>query len=92
MCEDGVADRNKIPKNLTLHICSGCVQGVVISLIDNEGIIKSDEHGELPFDIKENFSDVEFTTEDINEEVEFTVVTVRFLSSSKAFYWFLRIS
>lgn len=58
---------------------SGYVQGVIMSLTDSEGVIKSDEHGELPFDIKENFSDVEFTTEDINEEVEFTVVMVRFL-------------
>lgn len=52
-------------------------QGVIISLKDGEGVIKSDEHGELPFDAKENFSDVEFTAEDVNEEVEFTVITVR---------------
>lgn len=44
---------------------------------DTEGIIQSELHGQLPFQFKENFSDVEFTTEDINEEVEFTVVTVR---------------
>lgn len=44
---------------------------------DSEGIIRSELHGELPFQFKENFSDVEFTPEDIKEEVEFTVVTVR---------------
>lgn len=52
-------------------------QGVIISLKDGEGVIKSEKHGELPFDVKENFSDVEFTAEDVSEEVEFTVVTVR---------------
>lgn len=52
-------------------------QGLIISLKDGEGIIKSEKHGELPFDLKENFSDVEFTAEDVNEEVEFTVATVR---------------
>ncbi|XP_028983518.2 serine/arginine repetitive matrix protein 2 isoform X2 [Betta splendens] len=48
-----------------------------MSLNDSEGVIRSDEHGDLPFDIKENFSDVEFTAEDINEEVEFTVITLK---------------
>lgn len=57
------------------------MQGVIISLKDGEGVIKSEKHGQLPFDIKENFSDVEFTAEDISEEVEFTVVTVRHPSS-----------
>lgn len=52
-------------------------QGLIISLKDGEGIIKSEKHGELPFDLKENFSDVEFTAEDVNEEVEFTVAMVR---------------
>lgn len=52
-------------------------QGVIISLKDGEGVIKSEKHGELPFEVKENLSDVEFTTEDVNEEVEFTVTTVR---------------
>lgn len=52
-------------------------QGIIISLKDGKGVIKCDKHGELPFDIRENFSDVEFTAEDINEEVEFTVVPVR---------------
>ncbi|XP_037638022.1 uncharacterized protein si:dkeyp-121d4.3 isoform X2 [Sebastes umbrosus] len=52
-------------------------EGVIISLNDNEGVIKSDEHGELPFNVKENFSDVEFTAEDVNEEVEFTVLTLK---------------
>lgn len=53
------------------------LQGVIISLKDSEGIIQSHEHGELPFDVRENLSDVEFTAEDINEEVEFTVFAVR---------------
>lgn len=52
-------------------------QGVIISLKDGEGVVKSEKHGELPFDVKENLSDVEFTVEDVNEEVEFTVITVR---------------
>lgn len=56
---------------------SSLPQGVIISLKDGEGVVKSEKHGELPFDIKENLSDVEFTVEDINEEVEFTVITVR---------------
>lgn len=69
-----------MPQILCLFVLltgSRAAQGVIISLKDNEGIIKSDEHGELPFSIKENLSDVEFTTEDENEEVEFTVITVR---------------
>lgn len=48
---------------------------------DTEGIIESELHGQLPFQFKENFSDVEFTPEDLKEEVEFTVVTVRQLIS-----------
>lgn len=51
-------------------------QGVIISLKDGEGVVRSEAHGELPFDLKENFSDVEFTAEDVNEEVEFTVAAV----------------
>nr|XP_019965305.1 PREDICTED: basic proline-rich protein-like [Paralichthys olivaceus] len=70
----------KIPATFS-HTNETREKGVIISLKDNKGIIKSDEHSELPFDIKENFSDVEFTTEDINEEVEFSIVTVRSLSS-----------
>ncbi|KAM6922319.1 uncharacterized protein PEZ65_010742 isoform 1-T1 [Lycodopsis pacificus] len=52
-------------------------KGVIISLKDSEGVIKCDEHSELPFNVRENFSDVEFTDEDVNEEVEFTVLTLR---------------
>lgn len=59
---------------LTLFV----LQGVIFSLKENEGVIKSEEHGELPFETRENLSDVDFTNEDINEEVEFTVITVRF--------------
>ncbi|XP_068457966.1 uncharacterized protein si:dkeyp-121d4.3 isoform X2 [Clinocottus analis] len=52
-------------------------QGVIVSLKDSEGVIKCDEHGELPFSVRENFSDIEFTDEDVNEEVEFTVATLK---------------
>ncbi|KAM4599815.1 uncharacterized protein V3H82_008446 [Fundulus diaphanus] len=52
-------------------------KGVIVSLKDNEGVIKSEEHGELQFDSRENLSDVDFTEEDINEEVEFTVMMLR---------------
>ncbi|XP_029282079.1 uncharacterized protein LOC115004560 isoform X3 [Cottoperca gobio] len=52
-------------------------QGVIVSLTDSEGVITCDAHGELPFDIKENFSDVEFTAEDVKEEVEFTILALR---------------
>lgn len=58
------------------------LQGVIVSLNDSEGIIKSEKHGELSFDIKENFSDVDFTAEDVNEEVEFTILTVRTLPAA----------
>ncbi|KAM9847970.1 uncharacterized protein ACBR49_009236 [Aulostomus maculatus] len=51
--------------------------GVIISLKDSEGIIMSDKHGKLPFDVRENFSDIDFTEEDVNEEVEFTFITLR---------------
>ncbi|XP_076598707.1 uncharacterized protein LOC143327925 isoform X2 [Chaetodon auriga] len=66
----------KIPSTFS-HTKESREEGVVITLKDSEGVIKSDKHGELPFDTKENFSDVEFTAEDINEEVEFTVITLR---------------
>ncbi|XP_062256816.1 uncharacterized protein si:dkeyp-121d4.3 isoform X3 [Platichthys flesus] len=65
----------KIPATFS-HTNETREKGVIISLKDNKGIIKSKEHDELPFVIKENFSDVEFSTEDINEEVEFSVVTL----------------
>ncbi|XP_061545241.1 uncharacterized protein si:dkeyp-121d4.3 [Phycodurus eques] len=52
-------------------------KGVVVSLGDVEGVIKADARGELPFDLKENFSDVDFTAEDVNEEVEFTLHKLR---------------
>ncbi|KAM8858723.1 uncharacterized protein AB9W97_019153 isoform 2-T2 [Spinachia spinachia] len=52
-------------------------KGVILSLKDGEGVIKCDEHGELPFSIRENFSDIEFTAEDVGEEVEFTALTLR---------------
>ncbi|MEQ2252072.1 hypothetical protein ILYODFUR_017936, partial [Ilyodon furcidens] len=52
-------------------------KGIIISLKENEGVIKSEEHGELLFETKENLSDVDFTEEDINEDVEFTLITLR---------------
>ncbi|XP_037554159.1 uncharacterized protein si:dkeyp-121d4.3 [Nematolebias whitei] len=52
-------------------------KGVISSLKESEGTIKSDEHGELPFETRENFSDIGFSEEDINEEVEFTVITLK---------------
>lgn len=55
-------------------------QGTIITLKDEEGVLRSEKHGELSFDVKENFSDIEFTEEDINEEVEFTVLPVRIAS------------
>ncbi|XP_057703604.1 uncharacterized protein si:dkeyp-121d4.3 isoform X2 [Corythoichthys intestinalis] len=51
--------------------------GVIVSLGDADGVIKSEAHGELPFYFKENFSDVDFTADDINEEVEFTLHKLR---------------
>lgn len=60
------------------------LQGVIVSLKENEGIIQSEEHGELQFETRENLSDVDFTEEDINEEVEFTVLPVRFSASPAA--------
>lgn len=51
-------------------------QGIITCLGAEEGIINSDEHGELPFDICENFNDTEFNTTDIHKEVEFTVAMV----------------
>uniref|UniRef100_A0A3Q2XBV5 Uncharacterized LOC109509975 n=1 Tax=Hippocampus comes TaxID=109280 RepID=A0A3Q2XBV5_HIPCM len=51
--------------------------GTIVSLGDGGGVIRSDARGELPFDVKENLSDVDFTPEDVNEEVEFTLHKVR---------------
>lgn len=51
-------------------------QGIITCLGANEGIINSEEHGELPFDACENFSDTEFNSSDIHKEVEFTVAMV----------------
>lgn len=57
-------------------------QGVIVSLKETEGVIKRQDDTELAFETKENFSDVEFTQEDINEEVEFTIIQVRPLADS----------
>ncbi|KAM8852641.1 uncharacterized protein znf318 [Synchiropus picturatus] len=53
------------------------LKGVITSLQDDQGVIKSDLHPELPFSTRENLSDVDFTEEDLNEEVEFSVVVVQ---------------
>ncbi|XP_029376539.1 uncharacterized protein LOC115055158 isoform X2 [Echeneis naucrates] len=66
----------KIPATFS-HTKEAREKGIIISLKDNEGVIKSEEHNELPFYIEENFSDVEFTEEDLNEEVEFTIVELK---------------
>ncbi|XP_042371065.1 cold shock domain-containing protein E1-like, partial [Plectropomus leopardus] len=66
----------KIPSTFS-HTHEEREQGVIVSLTDNAGVIRSEKHGELPFDVKENFSDVEFTAEDVSEEVEFTIITLR---------------
>uniref|UniRef100_A0A3B4G420 Cold shock domain-containing protein n=1 Tax=Pundamilia nyererei TaxID=303518 RepID=A0A3B4G420_9CICH len=52
-------------------------KGVIVSLKETEGVIKRQDDTELAFETKENFSDVEFTQEDINEEVEFTIIQLR---------------
>lgn len=51
-------------------------QGVITSLSDDEGIVNATEHGDVPFDICENFSDTEFSSNDIQKEVEFTIAMV----------------
>ncbi|KAM9808410.1 uncharacterized protein si:dkeyp-121d4.3 isoform X1 [Syngnathus typhle] len=51
--------------------------GTIVSVGDTEGVIKLNAHGELPFDLKENFSEVDFTAEDVDEQVEFTLHKLR---------------
>ena len=51
----------------------------------------AEPHGELPFDLKENLSDVDFTAEDVKEEVEFTLHTVRRRCRRSSSVWFPRI-
>ncbi|MED6294456.1 hypothetical protein CHARACLAT_021241, partial [Characodon lateralis] len=47
--------------------------GTIALLGDKEGIIGSANHGEIPFDICENFSDTELNSDDVGKDVEFTV-------------------
>ncbi|KAM9727785.1 uncharacterized protein ACNS7B_018142 [Menidia menidia] len=68
--------RPQVPLTFS-HTKEARQQGVIVSLGEGEGVIRSEEHGELPFEVRENFSDVEFTAEDVGEEVEFTVATLR---------------
>lgn len=51
-------------------------QGIITSLGPEVGILKSEKHGELPFDVCENFSDTEFNGDDVQKEVEFTTIQV----------------
>ena len=71
--------------------CKGCsplnvfgllliFQGTITLLGGEEGIINSEAHGELPFDTCENFSDTEFSSSDVQKEVEFTVATVSLMT------------
>lgn len=53
-----------------------CLQGTITSLGDEEGVISSADHGDIPFDTCENFSDTEFNPDDVGKEVEFTVMAV----------------
>lgn len=55
-------------------------QGIITCLGAEEGVLRSAEHGELPFDTCENFSDTEFNSSDIRQEVEFTVAMVSWMS------------
>ncbi|KAE8280919.1 hypothetical protein D5F01_LYC21488 [Larimichthys crocea] len=66
----------KIPSTFS-HTKETREEGVIVSLKDNEGLIKSDQHGKLSFSTTENFSDIEFTAEDVNETVEFTAIMLR---------------
>ncbi|CAL8390687.1 unnamed protein product [Arctogadus glacialis] len=51
--------------------------GAITSITGPKGVITAETHGELTFELKENLSDVDFTAEDVKEEVEFTLHTVR---------------
>ena len=62
-------------------------QGIITSLGADEGVIKSEEHGEIPFDISENFSDAEFNADDVNKEVEFTMTLVSPTGRSGSSAW-----
>nr|XP_033933136.1 serine/arginine repetitive matrix protein 2 [Pseudochaenichthys georgianus] len=52
-------------------------KGMVTFLGPEEGILHNEDRGELPFDLSENFSDVQFSSQDIHKEVEFTVSLVK---------------
>lgn len=64
----------------SLSIWVSVFQGVITCLGAEEGIVSSAEHGELPFNTCENFSDTEFNSSDIRQEVEFTVAMVSWMS------------
>ncbi|XP_054881682.1 uncharacterized protein LOC129356093 [Poeciliopsis prolifica] len=43
-------------------------QGTIASLGDQEGVVSSTKHGDLPFDLCENFSDAEFDSDDVGKD------------------------
>lgn len=45
--------------------------------------MNSENHGKLPFDVCENFSDSEFDSNDINKDVEFTISIVSVRTADK---------
>lgn len=59
-------------------------QGIITYLGPKEGIVNSEQQGELPFDLCENFSDTEFNSSDIHKEVEFTTITVSLTEQNRA--------
>ncbi|CAL9683581.1 unnamed protein product [Knipowitschia caucasica] len=65
--------RLKIPETFT-HTGETREKGKILTIKDKTGTIKCESHDELIFDITENLSETGFTEEDVNEEVEFTVI------------------
>lgn len=72
----------KLLSSLVFQVLSFVLQGIIASIGNEEGIIQSDQHGEIPFDVDENFSDTEFVADDVGELVEFTATTVSLLDLS----------
>ncbi|XP_072309580.1 uncharacterized protein [Eucyclogobius newberryi] len=69
--------RPKVPETF-IHTGETREKGVILSFKDTAGgLIKCNAHGVIPFDVKENLGDVEFTAKDVNQEVEFTVIEHR---------------
>ncbi|XP_028323961.1 uncharacterized protein LOC114476556 isoform X2 [Gouania willdenowi] len=68
--------RPQVPGTFT-HTQETRHQGSIVSLKENSGLIKCDELGQLPFESRENLSEMEFSSEDVGEKVEFTVLELR---------------